>query len=233
MKKTYITTFFLLLVAFVGFAQQKKARPTTPIAKENQTPVISFGNNNAVYVNVDNPMTVSVEGVPNSELQVTCDDVNLNITNIEENKFIVRPYQAGEYTITITSKVDWRNTTYSVSAKPFPNPTPMLMMNNNGLRKGGEVSVTVFKGVTAMLAQIENFDFDAKCGIAEFSLTYIPKKGDPQVVENKGPMFAANVVALIQKCKPGDFYYFSNVKAKLPNDPDAKPINGTIAYYIK
>jgi hypothetical protein len=226
---------FLSIFTQSAFAQTKKPRPSTPAPapRETQTPVVSFGKSNTVYVNLDNPMTVNVEGVPNGEVQVTCDDTNISITNIEENKYIVRPFQAGSYTLTITSKIDWRTTTYVVSAKNVPDPVPMLMLNNNGLRKGGEIVANLFKGSTAMLAQIENFDFEAKCVVMGFSMTYIPKKGEPVVLENQGPMFSASIVATIKNCKPGDTFIFNNVKAKLSGDLDPKPLNNTIAYFVK
>jgi GldM C-terminal domain len=157
----------------------------------------------------------------------------LSISSLEDGKFLVRPSAAGNYTILVTSKVDWRTMNYTVVAKNAPMPTPMLLLNATGLRKGGEIAMNVFKGATAMLAQIENFDFDAKCGIAGFTLTHIPKKGEPVAVENIGPMFNATVVAAIQKCKPGDLYLFSNIKTKLPGDLEARPLSNTIGYFIK
>ncbi len=234
MNKLHIILLLSLFTQSV-FAQAKKTKPTptAPVVKEVQTPMVSFGKSNIIYVNLDNPMTVTIEGVPNSEIQVTCDDINVSMTNIEENKYIIRPMQAGEYTLTITSKVDWRNSTFAVTAKDVPPPTPMLMLNNNALRKGGEIVASLFKGSTAMLAQIENFDFEAKCVVMGFTLTHIAKKGDPVVLENQGPMFSASIVAAIKNCKPGDLFIFSNVKAKLSGELDPKPLTNTIAYFIK
>jgi hypothetical protein len=235
MKKLYIV-IFLLSITFVTstLAQKKQTRPAaTPAAPQPQVPMVSFSKSSLMYVNFENPMTVTIDGVPSSEIQVTCDDMNVSLTSLEEGKFLVKPTQAGEYKLTITSKVDWRTMNYAISAKDAPMPTPMLLLNATGLRKGGEIAMNVFKGATAMLAQIENFDFDAKCGIAGFTLTHIAKKGEPVVIENQGPMFNATVVAAIQKCKPGDLYLFSNIKTKLPNDLEPRPLPNTIGYFVK
>lgn len=235
MNKLYIYIFIVLnIFTQSAFAQKKTSRPAaTPAAAQPQTPVVSFGNSNLLYVNFDNPMTVSVNNVPGSELQVTCDDANMSISSLEDGKFMVRPSAAGNYTLVVTSKVDWRAMNYTVVAKNAPMPIPALLLNATGLRKGGEIAMNVFKGATAMLAQIENFDFDAKCGIAGFTLTHIAKKGEPVAIENVGPMFNATVVAAIQKCKPGDLYLFSNIKTKLPGDLEPRPLSNTIGYFIK
>lgn len=230
--------YILLILLFVQLslnAQTKKPKPSsTPAApKQAMTPMVSFGKNNSVYVNIDNPMLVDIDGVPPSEVQVTCDDVSLIVNSIEGNRYIVRPTLPGDFTLNIQSKIDWRSTTYVVSAKLPPAPTPSVMMNNNNLRKGGEIAANVFKGSTALLAQIENFDFEAKCVVTGFKMTYIAKKGDPVVVENQGPMFSPTVVATIKNAKAGDLFIFDNIKAKLSGELEPKPIQGTIAYFIK
>jgi hypothetical protein len=235
MNKLYIFIFLLFNIATQTVVAQKKTSKPAPMpsAPAPQTPAISFGKSNLMYVNFDNPMTVAVDGVPGSEIQVTCDNANMSITTLEEGKFLVKPMAEGEYTLVVTSKVDWRTTNYSVTAKNAPLPSPALLLNATGLRKGGEIAMNVFKGATAMLAQIDNFDFDAKCGIAGFTLTHIAKKGEPVTIENTGPMFNATVVAAIQKCKPGDLYLFSNIKAKIPNDLEPRTLPNTIGYFVK
>lgn len=230
--------FLIITISLIGFnttfAQKKPARPTpAPATPTPQTPSVSFGSGNTVYVNIENPVTINVSGVATTDVQVSCEDVNLSITNMDNGKYTFKPFQEGTYTVAITSVVDWRTTSYSVSAKSIPLPTPMLMLNSTGLRKGGDIVANIFKGATAMLAQVENFEFDAKCGVASFTLTYIGKKQDPIVLENQGPMFNASIVSTIQKCKPGDFYIFSNIKVKMPNETDPRPVDNTIAYFIK
>jgi hypothetical protein len=234
MNKLYIFYFLFLFAQLNIYAQTKKPKPS-PVAtlKETMTPMVTFGKNNVVYVNIDNPMLVDIDGVPPSEVQVTCDDASLIINSIEGNRYLVRPTLPGDFTLNIQSKIDWRSTTYLVSAKLPPAPTPSVMLNNNNLRKGGEIAANVFKGATALLAQIENFDFEAKCVVTGFKVTHIAKKAEPIVIENQGPMFSPNLVATIKNAKAGDLFIFDTIKAKLSGDLEPKPIAGTIAYFIK
>jgi hypothetical protein len=233
MNKIYISLLLLLALSFqTAIAQQKKPKPK-PVVKVLQTPAVVFGNSNVMYANVDNPITVNVEGVPFGDIQVTCADINLSVSNIGDNKYLVRPFQAGKYTLQISSVMDFRSTNYEVNVIDPPAPTPVLMLNNIGLRKGGEIMVSIFKSASVMLAQVENFDFESKYVITSFTLTRIPKKGDPVSVENQGPTFGPAVVAEIQKCKAGDFYIFSNIKAKASGAADPKPLANTIAYFVK
>jgi len=233
MNKIYIILLLALSVSFqTAFAQQKKAKPK-PVVKIPQTPFVVFGNSSNFYTNVDNPITIEVEGVAHADVQVSCSDINLSVSNIGDNKYLLRPFQAGTYTLDISSIRDFRSTKYTVNAIDPPLPTPSIMLNNAGLRKGGEIMVSILKGASVMLAQVENFDYDLKYVITGFTLTHIPKKGEPINVENQGPMFGAAVVAEIQKCKAGDLYIFSNIKAKASGATDPRPLTNTIAYFVK
>ena len=233
MNKIFIFLLFALsMTAQTAVAQQKKAKPK-PVVKIPQTPFVVFGNSNNMYTNVDNPITISVEGVAYADVQVSCSDINLSVSNIGENKYLVRPFQPGTYTLDITSVRDFRSTKYNINAIEPPLPTPSLMLNNVGLRKGGEIMVSILKGASVMLAQVENFDYELKYVITGFTLTHIPKKGEPINVENQGPMFGPAVIAEIQKCKAGDMYIFSNIKAKASGASDPRPLPNSIAYFVK
>jgi len=89
-----------------------------------------------------------------------------------------------------------------------------------------------FKAQGGVSAILEGFDFDAKCDIVGFEVTYLPKRQDAITAQNSGARWNSQVQDYINKAKPGDAYFFDDVKCKCPGDPAARNI-GQIAYKIR
>ena len=85
-----------------------------------------------------------------------------------------------------------------------------------------------FKAQGGVLAILDGFDFDARCNIQGFNLTYVAKRQDPVPVVNKGPRFSAQAKRLVGRAKPGDIYYFDNVRARCPGDKAGRKINAMV-----
>ncbi|MCB9081585.1 MAG: hypothetical protein H6555_07740 [Lewinellaceae bacterium] len=85
-----------------------------------------------------------------------------------------------------------------------------------------------FKAQRGVIAVLNNFDFDARCEIAGFELVYAPRRQDPIPVINPGSTFNGQARDLIGQAKPGDSYYFNNVRARCPGDPASRKINSMV-----
>lgn len=88
------------------------------------------------------------------------------------------------------------------------------------------------KAQLGVIAELSGFDFDARCDIAGFELVYAPKREDPIVVINGGGTFTADSKRLLNLAKPGDAYYFNNVRARCPGDVAGRKIN-SLVFQIK
>ncbi len=85
-----------------------------------------------------------------------------------------------------------------------------------------------FKAQGGVGAFLDNFDFDARCTIQGFTLAYIAARQDPVEVINAGARYNAQARRLVNKAKPGDVYYFEDVKARCPGDKVGRPINSMV-----
>ena len=85
-----------------------------------------------------------------------------------------------------------------------------------------------FKAQRGVIAALDNFDFDARCNIMGFNLVRVAKRQDPEMAVNRGGTYGGEAKALVNKAKPGDKYFFENVKAKCPGDPAGRKINDMV-----
>lgn len=69
-----------------------------------------------------------------------------------------------------------------------------------------------------MVAVLENFDFDARCDIAGFRIVRVSRGMDPQIETNTGGAFTPGTVGIINQAKPGDRFFFENIRCKCPGD---------------
>ena len=98
--------------------------------------------------------------------------------------------------------------------KRIPDPVPAL---SPGVHEGNLGNGT-FKAYQGVMAELKNFDFNARCNIQEYDLVRIANRQDPVTSQNKGAKYNSKSKRLVNQAKPGDTYYFRNIKGKCPGD---------------
>ena len=179
---------------------------------------------NVFYIGVDNPVGVSAAGVPSNQVKVSMSGGGgCSIRKGGDGNYVVkatRPTKKGEFAYVnvsapgLTAKSEFR-------VKSIPDPKAKLGLNDGGTMSNGE-----FRAQRGVIAALENFDFDAKCSIAGFNLVRVERRGDPENAVNVGGSFGADAKRLVSQAKPGDRFFFENVKARCPGDTGpARKIN--------
>lgn len=107
--------------------------------------------------------------------------------------------------------------------KRIPDPVAKLGNKDDGAMGNGE-----FKAQGGLIAWLENFDFDARCDIQSFKVVRVPKREDPVASENTGPKYNAMSQRLVSQARPGDTFYFQDVKARCPGDAAGRKINSLV-----
>ena len=107
--------------------------------------------------------------------------------------------------------------------KKIPDPVAKL----SG-KTGGEVGSGEFKAQGGLGAFLENFDFDAKCEIQGYDLVYQAARQDAVPSVNSGGRYNDKSLRLVQQAKPGDRYFFENVRARCPGDQTGRKINDLV-----
>lgn len=179
---------------------------------------------NVFYIGVINPISVSAAGVSSNDVKVTATGVN--VANKGGGHFDITATTPGEAALTVSAPGVSQKFTYRV--KRIPDPTPLL----GAKHKSKAMANGEFKAQGGIASVLEGFDFDAKCDIAGFEVTYLPKRQDPITKNNGGARWGSDVQDMINKAKPGDAYFFDEIKCKCPGDVAARNLGG-LAFKIR
>ncbi|MBV6439317.1 MAG: hypothetical protein EPGJADBJ_00956 [Saprospiraceae bacterium] len=180
---------------------------------------------NVFYIGVENPISVSAAGVSSNDLKVSGNLVNLS--NKGGGHYIVTA-NTPTNDASITVAAPGVSQTFKYRVKRIPDPVPMLGAKHKSKQMGnGE-----FKAQSFVDGVLESFDFDARCEVVGYEFTYLPKRQDPIGRQNGGKRFNSEVAELVNKAKPGDTYFFDDIKCKCPGDAAARNIGG-LAFKIK
>ena len=183
---------------------------------------ISATKMNVLYIGVDNPVEISAAGTSSNSLKANMTGAGGGeIRRAGDGSFIVNvrtPTKREEYAkINVTA--DGLNTSKNFRVKRIPDPIPKLSNKKSGTMSSGE-----FKLEKAVFPVLENFDFETSCDITEFKLVRVPKRGDATVVFNKSGRYSSESIALVQKAKASDKFYFENIRCKCPGDPRTRDL---------
>ncbi len=183
---------------------------------------VSATKMNVFYIGVDNPVSVSASGVSSNDLNVRASGCSIKPVNRADGKYLVTASTPGEAKI-VLSGGGLPATTFDFRVKRIPDPVARLSKSSGGAMGNGE-----FKAQGGVGAFLDNFDFDAKCAIQGFTLVYVAARQDPVEVINAGARYNAASRRMVNQAKPGDIYYFDDVKARCPGDKVGRPINSMV-----
>ncbi len=180
---------------------------------------VSADKMNVFYIGVDNPVTIVAAGVSTSKLQVSASGGGASMTGGGKAR-VVKVTSPGDCKITISGGDEMPATSFPFRVKRIPDPIAKL-----GKDVSGNLGSGAFKAQTGIMAVLENFDFEARCDIQSFDLTRVPKREDPVTKMNNGGKYDAQSSAMVNAARPGDVFYFDNVKARCPGDVAGRKIN--------
>ena len=191
---------------------------------------VSASAMNVFYIGVPNPIEVSAAGVSSSDVKVSMGGSGGGtIKRNGDGTYTVnvsQPTARGQFAkVNVTAPGLSDSKLFRV--KRIPDPVPMLGKSKKSVMGNGE-----FKAYSSLRAELENFDFDARCEIKGFRLVYVEKRQDAIPNTNVGGKYNAKTLALVNRAKPGDRYFFENIKCNCPGDAAARDL-GTIGITIK
>lgn len=186
---------------------------------------VSLDKMNVFYIGVDNPISVSVAGASSNQINVSASGVTVKSNG--GGKYTVNATTPGDATVTVSAPGVSQSFKYKV--KRIPDPVPLLGAQYASMSMGNGQ----FKAQSGIAAVLQNFDFDAKCDVQGYTLTYLPKRADPSpAIPNAGARFNSQVTDRVNQAKPGDAYFFDDIKCKCPGDNVARNLGG-LTFRIK
>ena len=195
-----------------GEEQIRSFEATYEVAQPNL--VVSPTKMNVFYRGVDNPVSISVSGYSNKDIQPTY--TNGQLSKATEG-FVFRPGKDPEALIgaTVTNPDGSKKTLPGAKfrVKNVPNPTPYFGTKSVGDETIKKSELAVIPGVRAVM---ENFEFDLKFDVVEFKLTMIIS-GTPIEKITRGPALSSDMKEMVAKARPGQKVYIEGIKAKGPD----------------
>ncbi|MDX1666151.1 MAG: gliding motility protein GldM [Saprospiraceae bacterium] len=183
---------------------------------------VSADKMNVFYIGVENPVSVSAAGISSNDLNVSINGGGGRIRKVGSNNYVVTVSSVSD-DVRINVSGGGLTDSKLFRSKRIPDPVARL-----GNEEEGAIGNGTFKAQQGVIAWLDNFDFDAKCDIAGFTLTYVAPRQDPVPVVNGGARFNEKAQRLVRMAKPGDTYYFDNVRARCPGDPASRKINSMV-----
>lgn len=170
--------------------------------------VIAADKMNVVYRGVDNPMTVSIPGIPDNNVNASAP----GLSKVSGSKYVMRPGTGRTVTITASGTLPdgtGIRTPAEFRIKDIPRPTGTIRGEDGG---GGPVKMQR-QGleISSVGAALLDFDFDLKLNVTGFSFK-VP--GQPTIKVN-GSKLNNEAKASLQRARRGETVQIFDINANI------------------
>ena len=191
-----------------------------------------------LYAGYNNPISVSVPGVPLNKVQASM--TNGTLQPVGPGKYIARPAQIGqEAVITVTSTNTGRPQTmgsFTFRVRRLPDPTPFIDMKDdkgNPLRyKGGGLPKQSLMAIDGIGAAIDDGILDIGFRVVSFETVFYDNMGNAVPMVGEGAKFSARQKETFRKLNRNRRFYISRVKAVGP-DGIERTLNTSMEVIVK
>ena len=171
---------------------------------------VSADKMNVLYIGVENPLTITA-GVGSEKVNASFTGAG-TIKKVGGPKWVVIPKSSpGEYKIVVNA--DGKSTPVNFRVKRLPPPTGYV-----GSKKSGNISAAEFKAISAVIARLEDSDFEAPFRVVSYKVGVV---GGPvslySEATNEGNRWSGNAAALINRSGPGSTVFFDQIMVVGPD----------------
>jgi gliding motility-associated protein GldM len=178
---------------------------------------------NMLYAGYNNPISVSVPGVPLSKVQASM--TNGTLQPVGPGKYIARPAKIGENaTITVVSTNTGRAQQmgqYTFRVRKLPDPTPYIAMKDehgNPTRyKGGGLAKSQLVAADAIGAAIDDGILDIGFRVQSFETVFFDNMGNAVPMASEGASFSGRQRDTFRKLARNRRFYISRVTVVGPD----------------
>ena len=193
---------------------------------------------NVLYAGYNNPLSVSVPGVPLNKVQATMSGGTLQ--PVGPGRYIARPTAVGQnVTITVTSTNTGRAQQmgqFTFRVRRLPDPTPYIAMKDESgspIRyKGGGLSKAQLMAVDGIGAAIDDGILDIAFKVQSFETVFFDNMGNAVPMVSDGANFSARQKDTFRKLARNKRFYVSRVTAIGP-DGISRKLNASMEIIVK
>ena len=181
------------------------ARPALTVSAEKM---------NVVYLGLENPISVSVPGIPNERLTVT--STNATLKNNGNGKYNMNVKKGPKVDVAVFATMEngeKRNMgIITFRVKHVPKPLARIAkITNEGKMSKGE-----FEAEKGLFAYYEDFEFNAICKVTSYKMSYLSQGLNLDVLVT-GNQITEGLHSIYKKLKRNDLVRFEEIKAVGPD----------------
>jgi gliding motility-associated protein GldM len=192
-----------------------------------KTAVVSPTNMNILYLEVDNPLKISVPGYTAGVISAVINNGKVSAVKKSLGEYSARPSKKGKAMVSLFANVNGKRTKmgemeFRVKEVPPPKPEVKFAVNIKG-----ELFIEKAKMVTAggLSAKLKDFEFKGvRYVIKSYKLTGM-YKGEQQFDIAKNPKFTTKMEGIIKNTRSGNSITISAIKAKRTDAQNTAVVN--------
>jgi len=186
--------------------------------------VVSPTKMNVLYIGPENPITISVPGVPSEKVKPAATGCGVVLTpDVKAGKghYLATVNSSGEVKIAVTAEINGKpqpmGQPYTFRVKKVPNP----IATANGTYRSGPINKDILSA-SSLIPLMENFDFKLFYQITGFKMSVIQKGGKDPILDipSENNQLSDKMKSLIKALRPGDKVYFESIKARMTTGTD-------------
>ncbi len=177
---------------------------------------------NVLYAGIENPISISVPGVPMGDISATM--TNGSLTR-QGDHWIAKPQTVGtDAVLTVNANMDGRNSTvatHKFRVRKLPDPTAYITVagtdGNTSRYKGGKISKRQLLDTKELEAAIDDGLLDTKFSVVSFQTVVTDNLGNSIPENSNGAAFSERQKQQIQRLNRGRRILITSIKAIGPD----------------
>ena len=173
---------------------------------------------NVLYAGYQNPMSVSVPGVPQNAVSVSMSGGSLSAKG--DGHYVAVPAAVGKdvtFTVSANDKGKSRQMAQvTFKVRKLPDPTPYLNIGTDRF-KGGGLQKASLMSLTQLSAAIDDGLLDIPFRVVSFEAVFFDNMGNAVPLASDGPQFSARQKDAFRKLSRNRRFYISRVTAIGPD----------------
>jgi len=194
--------YFVILVAFMAVT-------TGLFAQINFS--ISPVKMNVLYLGIDNPLSISISGVPDEKVSVAIS--HGTISKVSGNEYIARPAKTGDAKVEVFTEIDGQSYTGIMEFRVKMLPIPIAKIAG---KSGGNIEKADLLAQKGIIVDMEDFLFDMRYTVTQFTVVVASDKGDRGSRSNSAT-FTSDQKELLNSLEKGTRVAFTDIRASGPN----------------
>ena len=188
---------------------------------------------NVLYAGYDNPISVSIPGVPLNAVAASMSGGSFR--SIGMGKYIARPSAVGrDVTISVASNANGKSRQmgkFTFHVRKLPDPAAYMQIGTDRFRGGGLAKASIMSA-PGIKAAIDDGILDIQFKVVSFETVFFDNMGNAVPMASAGGNFSERQRDTFRKLSRGKRFYISRITAVGP-DGITRKLNGSMEVIVK